>query len=237
MGNQNNTNTKRKHLETENTNNNQTTNNTQINNQNNTITLTQDVNKKDESTNQNSEIILDSLNEIFEKSLKYDKNYGWCLDLDRKLTNHIEQEDIEKLFLFIEKSQDTQKKIIWLSIDHNNLGPEHGDIMLNYFNLNKDIKFISFNENNLNYQTKNLINKIIEENRDNPQGAHDRVSSMLNWSPWIHHRFSKSFQNSVFAFMLCLKKNQKFYGIKVPKYIVWEILKNFKFISYNKSNF
>ena len=49
------------------------------------------------------------------------------------------------------------------------------------------------------------------------------------WSHIIHHKYSKLIQNNIFCFMMCLKT--KLHGMKIPKCIVFEIIKNSLYVN------
>ena len=46
-----------------------------------------------------------------------------------------------------------------------------------------------------------------------------------DWSPQTHHLMEKSFRKSVVQFLLILKRNQKKTNLKIPKFVIYEILK------------
>ena len=50
-------------------------------------------------------------------------------------------------------------------------------------------------------------------------------SRNIVWTPERHIYFSESFQKCVLGFLLCLKKIQKTTKIKIPKFVLFEIVK------------
>ena len=49
-----------------------------------------------------------------------------------------------------------------------------------------------------------------------------------NWSVENHSSYSKGFKNSIFSFVCCLKEKE----MKIPKFVLFEILKNFSYFSF-----
>eukprot|EP01091_Cochliopodium_minus_P012307 TRINITY_DN36_c1_g1_i2.p1 TRINITY_DN36_c1_g1~~TRINITY_DN36_c1_g1_i2.p1 ORF type:complete len:231 (-),score=42.44 TRINITY_DN36_c1_g1_i2:76-768(-) len=47
----------------------------------------------------------------------------------------------------------------------------------------------------------------------------------MDWSPENNKFFSRSFQRGIFSFCLCLKRLNSLKGIKLPKFIIYEIIK------------
>ena len=47
----------------------------------------------------------------------------------------------------------------------------------------------------------------------------------LGWSPESHRYFGENFKNRVKNFLLILKRNQKETRIKIPKFVLFEIIK------------
>ena len=45
------------------------------------------------------------------------------------------------------------------------------------------------------------------------------------WSPEKHHSFSPSFRLAVFTFLLCMNHFRESTGLKVPKFVLFEIFK------------
>ena len=45
------------------------------------------------------------------------------------------------------------------------------------------------------------------------------------WSPECHHRFSTTFRNRIYYFLLIHKRNQNKTGLKIPKFVLFEIFK------------
>ena len=52
-----------------------------------------------------------------------------------------------------------------------------------------------------------------------------RISSFVVWSLEVHQSFPFSFRANVLCFVLSLKRKQKLTNLKVPKYIIYEIIK------------
>jgi hypothetical protein len=47
----------------------------------------------------------------------------------------------------------------------------------------------------------------------------------LEWSPNDHSLFPISFQKLIYQFVLCLKRMQKTINIKIPRFVLYEIIK------------
>jgi hypothetical protein len=45
------------------------------------------------------------------------------------------------------------------------------------------------------------------------------------WSPEIHSECSKSFKQTIQTFLLCMKCNQNKTKLKIPKFVLFEIIK------------
>jgi hypothetical protein len=48
------------------------------------------------------------------------------------------------------------------------------------------------------------------------------------WTPENHKFMNDEIKECIWTFLLVLKKYQKIYGIKIPKYVIFEILKKLK---------
>ena len=49
----------------------------------------------------------------------------------------------------------------------------------------------------------------------------------IKWSPENHGKFSKQFKNGILYFLLVHKRNQINTGLKIPKFVLFEIFKQF----------
>jgi len=49
----------------------------------------------------------------------------------------------------------------------------------------------------------------------------------IKWSPQNHSKFSKKIKNSILYFLFVHKRNQNETGLKIPKFVLFEIFKNF----------
>jgi len=45
------------------------------------------------------------------------------------------------------------------------------------------------------------------------------------WKPEYHKKYSCEFQQRIFVFLLCLKKIHNEISIKIPRFVVYEIIK------------
>ena len=48
---------------------------------------------------------------------------------------------------------------------------------------------------------------------------------IIKWSPENHGKFRKTFRNSILYFLLVHKRNQINTGLKIPKFVLFEIFK------------
>eukprot|EP01091_Cochliopodium_minus_P013786 TRINITY_DN4526_c0_g1_i1.p1 TRINITY_DN4526_c0_g1~~TRINITY_DN4526_c0_g1_i1.p1 ORF type:complete len:491 (-),score=94.57 TRINITY_DN4526_c0_g1_i1:93-1430(-) len=60
------------------------------------------------------------------------------------------------------------------------------------------------------------------------------IVSYDQWTPQIHTFFSSDFKDAVFTFYLCLHRNKNY--IRVPKYVVYEIIKRINILSFSSDS-
>ena len=60
------------------------------------------------------------------------------------------------------------------------------------------------------------------------------VQNNQQWNPTIHSSLYKAFRVSIFTFLLCLKVYQKICEFKVPKYMLFDIIRRTEIISFYK---
>ena len=84
-------------------------------------------------------------------------------------------------------------------------------------------------------KTNNSICKIDEKNGG--LMAKYFLNCNKEWKKEIHHKFSKSFKNSVFSFVCCLKKIEQNLPFKMGKFVVFEIIKKVERKSFQQLDF
>ena len=62
---------------------------------------------------------------------------------------------------------------------------------------------------------------ILMQNVKNVQGYNINIK----WSAENHHQFSTTFRNRIHCFLLIHKRNQNSTGLKIPKFVLFEIFK------------
>ena len=151
---------------------------------------------------------------------------------------HSNEEKIEEILSIYEK------------IDFNlEINKENMELLKEIVMLFKKVHFLLYEENKERFRT-NLIEimkdfkKILStKEKKNLIETKMKFEELFNnipqfnlirsyWSVENHSSYSKGFKNSIFSFVCCLKEKE----MKIPKFVLFEILKNFKYNSFPKGD-
>ena len=145
-----------------------------------------------------------------------------------------------ELFRVLIKRNCSLKKI---NLAYNNIGHKGFKILMESLKKNETLKEIEVEGNKMGYLDSKLIFDSIKKNKQICRIKYNQIFSdqveiilqcNLDWSPSLHSSFLSLFRFSVFCFLVCVKKTFHF---RIPKFVLFEIIKKIDRKSYYKLSY